>query len=98
MSRSASHRRHQSGAHRSQKPVPNPQVALAKLDGATNTVPSFITTTGPVREARFVATNSVYEPEISGTFCNSEANTVINNFNYLSTSQQQDLLNFLRSL
>src|SRR5580700_2308662 len=24
-------------------PVPNPQVALAKLDGATNTVPSFIT-------------------------------------------------------
>jgi CxxC motif-containing protein (DUF1111 family) len=40
-----------------QKPVPNPQVALATLDGATNTVPSFITTTGPVREARFVATN-----------------------------------------
>jgi CxxC motif-containing protein (DUF1111 family) len=40
-----------------QNPVPNPQVALAKLDGATNTVPSFITTTGPVREARFVATN-----------------------------------------
>src|SRR5713226_7217836 len=38
-----------------QIPVPNPQVALAKLDGANNTVPSFITTTGPVREARFVA-------------------------------------------
>ncbi len=45
-----------------------------------------------------LTTNSVYEPEISGTFCNSEANTVINNFNYLSASQQQDLLNFLRSL
>lgn len=35
-------------------PVPNPQVALATLDGATNTLPSFITANGPVREARFV--------------------------------------------
>lgn len=34
--------------------VPNPQVALATLDGATNTVPSFITPGGPIREARFV--------------------------------------------
>ena len=38
-----------------QVPVPNPQVALATRDGATNTVPSFITTNGPVREARFIA-------------------------------------------
>ncbi|MGH9821725.1 MAG: di-heme oxidoredictase family protein [Blastocatellia bacterium] len=37
-----------------QVPQPNPQVALAKLDGATNTVPSFITANGPVREARFI--------------------------------------------
>ncbi|MGB7333212.1 MAG: di-heme oxidoredictase family protein [Terriglobales bacterium] len=37
-----------------QNPVPNPQVALATLDGATNIVPAFITTAGPVREARFV--------------------------------------------
>jgi CxxC motif-containing protein (DUF1111 family) len=37
-----------------QNSVPNPQVALATLDGATNTVPSFITTTGPVLEARFI--------------------------------------------
>jgi len=35
--------------------VPNPQVALATLHGATNTVPSFITLNGPVREARFIA-------------------------------------------
>ena len=35
-------------------PITNPQVALANLDGATNTVPSFITTDGPVREARFI--------------------------------------------
>src|SRR5450631_343408 len=37
-----------------QNPVPNPQVALATLDGATNIVPSFITEDGPVREARFI--------------------------------------------
>ena len=37
-----------------QNPLPNPQVALATLDGATNVVPSFITANGPVREARFI--------------------------------------------
>jgi hypothetical protein len=37
-----------------QNPIPNPQVALATLDTGANTVPSFITTTGPVREARFI--------------------------------------------
>jgi len=36
-----------------QNPIPNPQLALATLDGAANTVPSFITAGGPVREARF---------------------------------------------
>jgi CxxC motif-containing protein (DUF1111 family) len=34
-------------------PATNPQVAVATAAGANNTVPSFITTTGPVREARF---------------------------------------------
>jgi len=37
-----------------QNPMANPQVAAATLDGATNTVPAFITAGGPVREARFV--------------------------------------------
>ena len=37
-----------------QNSVANPQIALATLDGATNTVPSFITADGPMREARFV--------------------------------------------
>jgi CxxC motif-containing protein (DUF1111 family) len=37
-----------------QNPVANPQVALATLEGATNSVPAFITTNGPVREARFI--------------------------------------------
>jgi len=37
-----------------QSSVPNPQVALATLNGASNVVPPFITADGPVREARFV--------------------------------------------
>ena len=40
-----------------QNPIPNPQVALATLDGATNSVPPFITANGPVREARFISTD-----------------------------------------
>lgn len=32
---------------------PNPQVAVATFMGATNTLPSFVTPDGPVREARF---------------------------------------------
>jgi CxxC motif-containing protein (DUF1111 family) len=42
------------GSKSPQNPIPNPQVALATLDGATNVVPSFITPDGPVREARFI--------------------------------------------
>jgi hypothetical protein len=35
-------------------PANNPLIAVATLDGAQNTIPSFITPTGPVREARFI--------------------------------------------
>ncbi len=35
-------------------PSANPEVALATLDGAQNAVPSFITQSGPIREARFI--------------------------------------------
>jgi CxxC motif-containing protein (DUF1111 family) len=35
-------------------PSTNPEVAVANLDGATNKVPSFISSNGPVREARFI--------------------------------------------
>jgi CxxC motif-containing protein (DUF1111 family) len=41
-----------------QNAIQNPQVALAALDGASNSVPSFITASGPVLEARFVKTSS----------------------------------------
>lgn len=49
-----------------QNPVPNPQVALATLDGATNTVPSFITKSGPVREARFISTGTQPNAPLDG--------------------------------
>jgi len=39
-------------------PAINPQVAVANKNGATNTVPSFISTIGPVREARFKYSDS----------------------------------------
>jgi CxxC motif-containing protein (DUF1111 family) len=35
-------------------PATNPQFAVAHLDGATNTIPSFLSIHGPAREARFV--------------------------------------------
>jgi CxxC motif-containing protein (DUF1111 family) len=35
-------------------PATNPQVTVATLAGATNTIPPFITRNGPVREARFI--------------------------------------------
>ena len=37
-----------------QVPQPNPQIAVATAMGATNVIPSFITVSGPVREARFI--------------------------------------------
>jgi CxxC motif-containing protein (DUF1111 family) len=43
-----------------QHSVPNPQVALATLDGARNILPSFITASGPVREARFKTDGGVH--------------------------------------
>src|SRR5271169_1305807 len=40
-----------------QNSIQNPQVALATLDSASNSVPSFITPNGPVLEARFIKTS-----------------------------------------
>ena len=42
------------GLNSPQNSVQNPQIALATLDGASNTVPSFITPDGPMLEVRFV--------------------------------------------
>jgi CxxC motif-containing protein (DUF1111 family) len=35
-------------------PATNPQIGIANLDGAHNTIPPFITANGPTREARFI--------------------------------------------
>ena len=47
-------------------PATNPQVTDANAHGAQNTIPSFISSTGPVREARFVFFfNSNNQPDTS---------------------------------
>jgi CxxC motif-containing protein (DUF1111 family) len=49
-----------------QNPIANPQVSLARLDGATNTVPPFILASGPVREARFITVNGQSNGALDG--------------------------------
>jgi len=46
----------------------------------------------------FLANGTFLAPFSLNTFCGSEANAVVGKFNALSTSQKQDVLNFLRSL
>jgi len=41
-------------------PPNNPLKAIAKANGATNTIPSFITDNGPVREARYISDGGVH--------------------------------------
>jgi CxxC motif-containing protein (DUF1111 family) len=45
---------HAQPAEGGSSPPKNPQISLATLDGAKNSVPSFITANGPTREARFI--------------------------------------------
>ena len=54
------------GLNSPQNPVPNPQVALATSNNAMNSVPSFITADGPVREARFIQTGSGRSAALDG--------------------------------
>src|SRR3984885_15191927 len=50
-------------------PPQNPQVAVATLNGAKNTVPWFITQHGPVREARFQrSSNGVSDGEVHAVY------------------------------
>ena len=37
-----------------QVPQQNPQISAAQADGATNSIPTFVTPDGPIREARFI--------------------------------------------
>jgi len=45
---------HAQPAQGGSSPFTNPQVAFANQDGGTDTVPTFLSASGPVREARFV--------------------------------------------
>ena len=47
-------------------PAVNPQPTVAKRDGATNTIPSFITASGPVREVRFIAVSNANNAALDG--------------------------------
>ena len=49
-------------------PPQNPQISLATLDGAQNSVPSFITANGPTREARFI-NNPTARPMAASMTC-----------------------------
>jgi len=49
-------------------PAVNPLLAVASADGATNTSPWFITRNGPIREARFVASNGVPDGGVHNLF------------------------------
>jgi len=49
-------------------PAANPLLAVAKSNGATNTVPWFITPNGPIREVRFVASNGVPDGGVHDLF------------------------------
>jgi CxxC motif-containing protein (DUF1111 family) len=49
-------------------PAVNPLLAVAGADGATNTLPWFITQNGPIREARFVASNGVPDGGVHNLF------------------------------
>jgi CxxC motif-containing protein (DUF1111 family) len=49
-------------------PVPNPLLAVAVSEGATNTVPWFEVQNGPIREVRFVTSNGVPDGGVHNTF------------------------------
>jgi CxxC motif-containing protein (DUF1111 family) len=49
-------------------PEQNPLIAVAHLNGATNTIPWFITANGPVREARFKKSNGVPDGNVHALF------------------------------
>ena len=49
-------------------PAVNPLLTVASSDGATNTVPWFITRNGPIREVRFVTSNGVPDGGVHNLF------------------------------
>ena len=62
------------------------------------TSPSLCTTVTSVTESFLLNGKQVSVPSQTTTFCGSDANTVINNYKALNSTQQQEILDFLRSL
>lgn len=73
----------------------------AILDHASNPAICVITSATQLFTVTFPLdgnATATFFPASEGTFCGSEANEVVNNFNNQSVTNQQNLLNFLRSL
>ena len=49
-------------------PAHNPLLGVATAEGAANLIPWFITANGPIREARFVESNGVYDGGVHNLF------------------------------
>jgi CxxC motif-containing protein (DUF1111 family) len=49
-------------------PAANPLLSVAGADGATNTIPWFITAHGPIRVARFIKSNGAYDGGVHNLF------------------------------
>jgi CxxC motif-containing protein (DUF1111 family) len=49
-------------------PAQNPLMSIAAAEGATNSIPWFITASGPIREARFVQSNGVADGGVHNLF------------------------------
>jgi CxxC motif-containing protein (DUF1111 family) len=49
-------------------PARNPLLRVASADGASNSIPWFITANGPIREVRFLESNGVYDGGVHNLF------------------------------
>jgi CxxC motif-containing protein (DUF1111 family) len=71
---------------------------LAKAVKAQCSPANICTTVTSTSETFTLNGQTISVPATTSQFCGSEANAVVNNFNNLTCTQQQDVLNFLRSL
>lgn len=79
-------------------PVSQPQPGLPFAIQQHATSSSICTTVTTLSETFILNGQAITIPAVTNKFCGSEANGVINKFNALSCTDQQDIINFLRSL
>lgn len=80
------------------RPVAQPQPGLPFAIQQHATSSSICTTVTTLSETFVLNGQTITIPAVTTKFCGSEANGVINKFNALSCTDQQDVINFLRSL